>query len=29
MIEHLQGRKKALEPFGWTGREAGDCPSDS
>ena len=22
MIEHLRGREKALEPFGWTGREA-------
>ena len=22
MIEHLQGREKALEPLGWTGREA-------
>ena len=22
MIQHLQGREKALEPFGWTGREA-------
>ena len=22
MIEHLQGREKALEPFGWTGHEA-------
>ena len=22
MIEHLRGRERALEPFGWTGREA-------
>ena len=22
MIEHLRGREQALEPFGWTGREA-------
>ena len=22
MIEHLRGREKALEPLGWTGREA-------
>ena len=22
MIEHLKGRERALEPFGWTGREA-------
>ena len=22
MIEHLQGREKALEPLGWTGRKA-------
>ena len=22
MIEHLQGREKSLEPFGWRGREA-------
>ena len=22
MIEHLDGREKALEPLGWTGREA-------
>ena len=22
MIEHLRGRERALEPLGWTGREA-------
>ena len=22
MIAHLQGREQALEPFGWTGRQA-------